>query len=326
MKADEVPPLRRHATFVLPKWKLVYVSTPKAACTTIKWLLADIQGIEHKVFYSSLSSETSRATTIHHRHFLWLDTTPNLRDLDDAQLAEITPENGWFSFTMTRHPGMRLWSAWQSKFLLREPRFLVQYAKEPWMPRMPRTTEDVLEDWDQFVRAAAADPDSQIMQDNHFQSQSLLLNVPAMPYYRIYDTSEFRTMLDDLRAHLDKQGWTGELEPSRSNETPLPAIERAFPQHTLDAIAMLYADDFAKLDYDDPKPPKLRTEEYGPDVLAATAMIAERGERIGDLSRRARRINYELDQCRQGRTPEPGTTAPRKGKPKRTGLLQRLGR
>ena len=46
----------------------------------------------------------------------------------DAQLAvgarssaAISPENGWFVFTVVRHPAARLFSAWQSKLLLREP-------------------------------------------------------------------------------------------------------------------------------------------------------------------------------------------------------------
>jgi hypothetical protein len=299
MKPAEVPRLRRNATFVLPEWKLVFVSTPKAACTSIKWMLADLQGIDHRKFHASLSGETTRATTIHQHRYVWQPGTPRLLDLTKEQLAEITAANGWFFFTMTRHPTMRLWSAWQSKFLMREPRFRVQFASEPWLPRIPETTDDVVEDWEAFVSAIAADPETPIMKDNHFRPQSLLLNVPRTRYHRIYDTSEFGEMRRDVHAHVERLGWTTELPNPRSNESPLPAITRVFPPHIVDAIAKVYADDFAKLSYDDPMPAKVRAEDYSPDLLAATGIIAERGERIGDLSRRARRLSVRLDGPRK---------------------------
>jgi hypothetical protein len=288
MQPEQTPRRRRNATFVLPRWKLVFVSTPKAGCTAIKWMLADLQHLRYRQFYSSPSSETSRGTTIHQGRKLWGAATPLLRDLSDEQLAEITPDNGWYVFSMTRHPGARLWSAWQSKLLLHEPRFARTFGQEPWFPTFPRDTDDVVRDWDRFVRAIAADPKPPIMRDIHFRPQSALLGIGRAYYDRLYDTSEFATMVDDVSEHLRRQGWDGELTLRRSNETPLPPLERAFPQHVLDTIAKLYAADFRKLDYDGPQPPRLRTGDYSSDLMAATGIIIERGERIGDLSRLAR--------------------------------------
>lgn len=328
MKPDQLPPQRSSATYVLPERKLVFVSTPKAACTSIKWMLADLQGIDPTKFRSSLSGETTRATTIHQHRWIWGPDTPRLRDLSEVQLAEITPENGWFMFAMTRHPGVRLWSAWQSKFLLREPRFRVQFRNESWLPRIPDSTDDVIEDWETFVRAVAANKRAAVMKDVHFRPQAALLNIGVTPYDRIYDTSEFRQMRADVRAHLEGQGWTGELNNQRSNETPLPALTRAFPQHVLNTIAKIYADDFVKLDYDGPLPPKLRSEDYSSDLLAATGIIAERGERIGDLSRRARRLHARLSDLRPPESPDADSPARtrRKQPPARSGLRRAFHR
>jgi hypothetical protein len=298
MKPSELPVRRPNATYVLPAYKLVYVSTPKAACTSIKWLLADLQGVIGSKFTSTLSGETSRGTTIHRHRWAWGPDTPRLNDLDEAQLAEIHPDNGWFTFTMTRHPGDRLWSAWQSKFLLREPRFAVQFKGQPWIPRIPESTDDVIEDWEAFVRSLRTDK-AGVLNDIHFAQQSALVNVGVTPYDVIYDTSQFNQMLADVSAHLRKHDWTGTLQPVKSNETPLRALERAFPEHVLETVSRIYADDFVKLDYEGPRPPRLRTEDYSKDVLAATGIIAERGERIGDLSRRARRLDAELGVFRQ---------------------------
>ncbi|MDQ1706043.1 MAG: hypothetical protein QOF18_2409 [Frankiaceae bacterium] len=311
MKPEQVPLLRRSATFVLPRWKLVYVSTPKAACTTIKWLLSDLQGYEPQMFYASLSSETTRATTVHQRRVLWRGT-PRLTDLAPEDLEAVTPENGWFFFTMTRHPATRLWSGWQSKFLLREPRFMHEFRDETWLPRLPESTDDVMDDWESFIRAISKDHDAPVLADIHFRKQSELLNIGVAPYDRVYDTSEFGQMMRDLQTHVEAQGYTERLATRRSNETPLPPIERAFPSHVIDTIADIYADDYAKLGYTDARPPRLGTGDYSKELVGATSIIAERGERIGDLAWRARRLDKSLRECReQSREAEASAAAKR---------------
>lgn len=284
---------------MIPRWKLVFVSSPKAACTATKWLLADALGIDPKLFYSSNSGETTRATTIHQERSKWPAEVPRLRDLSDEQLAEVTPENGWFVFTTTRHPSLRLWSAWQSKLLLREPRFMSQFADEAWMPGWPATTEQIVTDWIAFVTAVAADPEQPIMRDIHFRPQTQLLGIGTTPYDRVYDTSEFAAMVKDLQVHLQRNGYEGELQPRRSNETPLPALEAAFPAKVVDAMRELFSADFAQLSYDDPRPGKLRTGEYSDDLIAAAGIIVERNERIGDLGRRARRLERRLARAEE---------------------------
>jgi hypothetical protein len=154
---------RRNATYVVPAYKLVYVSTPKAACASIKWLLADLQGRQRQQVH--LVAER--------RDQPWHDDPPASLCLGAGQ----------------------------------------------WMPRIPESTDDV-----------------------------------------IYDRSQFNQMLAEVTAHLRKQGWTGTLEPVKSNESPL-----AVSKH----------------------------------VLSATGISAERGERIGDLSRRARRMEAELEVFRR---------------------------
>lgn len=299
MKRDQLPNRRKQANYVIPQWKLVYVSGPKAACTTIKWMLADALGLPPRLFYKSLSGETSRATTIHQERVKWPPEVPRLRDLDDDQLAEITPEAGWFVFTMTRHPSMRLWSGWQSKLLLREPRFIRQFAGTDWLPREITSTEQILEDWTRFVAAISADPNLPIMRDIHFMPQARLLGIGRTPYDRVYDTSEFSLMVKDVQAHLERNGFDGTLTTRRSNETPLPALDAAFTPEIVNQLAKIFAQDFEKLPYDDPRPAKLRSGGYDDDLLAAAAIIAERADRIGDLGRRARKLDRQLARVRE---------------------------
>jgi hypothetical protein len=85
-----------------------------------------------------------------HRRQRWRNT-PMLHELSDAELAEISPENGWFVFAVVRRPAARLWAAWQSKFLLRDPRWIAEFADAPWLPRLPAATADVADDFARFV-------------------------------------------------------------------------------------------------------------------------------------------------------------------------------
>lgn len=292
MKRSELPP-HPSATYVVPDLKLVYVSVPKAACTTFKWLIAGLTGEDPERFHAIRSPEVTRSTTIHRRS-QW-QHTPRLRDLTDAQLRDITPENGWMVFAVTRHPTARLWSGWQSKFLLREPRFVKEFGDADWMPRVPRSTDEVIEDWTRFVASLGTDPEQPVLRDRHFMPQAQLLKLPVMPYTKLYDTSEISTLLGDLDRHLTAQGWTGSLETPHTNETPLQPLARALSPEVMATITSLYARDFAELGYDDPMPRKMAAgDAYPQSALDGVGLAVERAERIGDLLASARGLELEL--------------------------------
>ena len=156
---------------------------------------------------------------------------------------------GWFIFAVVRHPSSRLWSAWQSKLLLREPRWPERFAGEPWLPRVPYSTADVVEDFQKFVLALPSDPDELPLRDRHFQVQSRLLAPERIPYTRVYRTGELE-LLDDLRVHLAAQGWEGQLDLTDRNETPLRPLESMFTPEIQDKIRSVYGQDFETFGYD----------------------------------------------------------------------------
>jgi hypothetical protein len=319
MQRDQLPRYRHAATYVLPRWKLVYVSNPKAACTSIKWLLADLQGADPEAFYSTLRYETSRDATIHRERDRW-PGTPRLKNLSEEQLADITPDNGWLVFTATRHPASRLWSGWQSKLLLREPSYEGRFGEEPWFPRVPRSSDDVVSEWLRFVEHVRADPTIRILQDVHFRSQVQQLSVGTMPYDRLYDTSEFRTLLDDLTKHLRELGWDGELRVRRSNETPLAALTAAYPTQVLETIEDVYRNDYEGLGYDRGMPPKTREDAaYSDDLIASVGILIERHQRIGDLARNARAIQRRLRRLREEQAAGSAPDKPASAKPGQQG-------
>lgn len=285
MRRDQLPP-HKTATYVLERYKTVYVSVPKAACTSLKWLVADLQGEDPERFQRSSSREVGRAMTIHRRN-LW-SHTPMLHGLPPERLEAISPDDGWFVFTVVRHPSARLWAAWQSKFLLREPRWIDEFADAPWLPRVPASTRDVIEDFDRFVASIARDPGQPVMRDRHFKRQRELVNLGTTPYSRVYATSEIPLLLEDLQAHLRAQGVDRPLVLGQSNESPLAPLTSMFTPAVTDGIRGVYGADFEAFGFTDPVPPRAEeATEYPRGLLVAVGLLAERGERIGDLALRA---------------------------------------
>lgn len=295
MDRIQLPP-HKSATFVLPQYRLVYVSVPKAACTSVKWLLADIAEEDAEEFHGSLSREVTRGTAIHRRS-LWRKT-PMLHQLSAAELNDISGDNGWMIFAVTRHPTVRLWSAWQSKLLMREPLWMERFGGADWLPRVPRSTEDVVEDFHKFVVSVMSDPEHPILRDRHFTPQADLLNAGLTPYTNLYDTSQFSTMTKDLETHLRAHDWDGTFQLNRSNETPLQPLRRAFAEDVVSAITALYFNDFVQLGYDNPMPPKLLDDaEYAAAAIGAIGMLVERGERIGDLAKAAQDLKRQIKEA-----------------------------
>jgi hypothetical protein len=288
MQRDQLPP-SKSSTYVMRRWKAVYVSVNKAACTSLKWLVADLQGERPERFHTSLSREVGRSMTIHKRS-LW-QHTPMLHELPDDELAAIGPENGWFVFAVVRHPAARVWSAWQSKLLLREPWWVERFGEEPWFPRVPASTEDVVEDFRRFVPAIAAEPDHRIVRNRHLAPQTRMLAPDRVPYSRIYGTREIPLLLEDFDRHLRAQGWSGTLTLPKSNETPLRPLASMFTEPVVDGIRSLYEQDFETFGYDDVLPDGVDTSDrYSDEALAEVARLVERAERINDVILRARRF------------------------------------
>ena len=288
MRREELPP-HKTATYVLPRWKVVYVSVPKAACTSLKWLVADLQEEDPARFHRALTREVGRGMTIHRRR-RW-QGTPMLHKLSDEELADIAPERGWFVFAVVRHPTERLWSAWQSKFLLREPRWVARFADEPWFPRVPETTRDVVEDFQRFVRSLADDPSQLVMRDRHFQPQTQLVAPDRTPYTRIYKTRDIPELLRDLDAHLRGRGWDGSLRLDAKNETPFRPLPSMFSAETTDGVLAVYGEDFERFGYANVEPDALDPrDEYDEAAIRMLGRLVERGERIGDLAVQAQRL------------------------------------
>ncbi len=283
-------------TWVLPEHKVVYVSAAKVACTTLKWMVADLAGEDHRHIDTVASGMQSRLMTIHPGRARF-QRVRAVHQMSAAEVAEISPENGWFVFAALRDPWSRLWSAWQSKFLVRANRYVRNYAEDPFFPRVPTQASDVVEDFARFVELRPWVTDPRLQKDLHFRPQVRALQPELIPFSRIYDLRDFATMTADLHTHLQGLGKDQELYVPRANETPLGLTREAMGHGVKESIEELYAEDFAafgeRWDFE-----RLKFAEDGwtPDAIAHAAYQTDANDWIGQVWSSAKEWRDERDR------------------------------
>jgi hypothetical protein len=282
---------------VVPDAKILYVSVTKVACTSLRWMIADLAGEDLKSFYATNTAHQTRLMTIHRDRQFW-KKSPQLFKLSKSEIAEISRDNGWFIFAVIRDPWSRLWSGWQSKFLVRHKYYVDHFQDRPWFPRVPEKQQDVVDDFRAFVMARPWETDPALTPDVHFQPQVESVRPRLFNYSRVYDLSDMSTLFADLHAHLKSVGMDRELYLPRANDTPLPLIPAVLENGVAEAIEDAYRADF---------------EEYGDRWSLATVKMQDSwtddairhavyhtiaNQRIGDMSVETARIHAQLRHAR----------------------------
>jgi hypothetical protein len=286
-------------SFVLPKQKMVYMSVTKVACTSLRWMVADLAGEDLEAFTRAGGAQQSRLMTIHGGRSRW-KKTQQLSTMPLSELEKISPEDGWFVFAVVRDPWSRLWSAWQSKFLVRHTYYMDHYADEPWFPRVATTSEQVLEDYRKFVFARPWETHPNLRRDVHFWPQVRSVRPGAINYTKIYNLSEMSSLFSDIRGHLESLGQPSELYVPRANETPLAMTPEVLEGGVLEAVQDAYSRDFAAFgDRWDPERLKLAPSGWTQDALDHAAFHTVANQRIGDLRNELRSAREQLDESRK---------------------------
>ena len=280
--AAQFPNHVEQRTVVLPALRVLFVPVPKAGCTSVLWLLAELAGEPLERFGRSTLAEPSPALTIHDMS-LW-SAEHRLSGYDGRERERMLTEDGWLRFSLVRHPATRLWSAWQSKLLLREPRFVEAFGDEPWFPRVPHRAFELVEDFRRFVHAVAAGA----AEDVHWAVQHEL--VESLPLTHIGRVERIEETLDLLRAHMPGDWGTA----PRENRSRVPLPPHAFGEGERAALEARYGRDLEAFGYDleEPREPETEGEwELRVDPLVPLLRdTIEQNVRIAQLHRVARRV------------------------------------
>ena len=246
----------RHSTYLSTRHKYLYVDTPKAACTTLKQLIADIEGIPDSRFRESLALDSKISMLIHDR---LLFNLPSLSDVVPELAEEALQSQSFFRFCFVRNPFSRLFSAWQSKILLHEPYFLVNF-KDARLPEFSRAEswQAVRQSFQRFVYYVY-ETDYPKFSDAHWAAQCNLVFSGKIKYDLVGRTESFAADIRPFFAHLKRHGVpAGTLSPQYSNPGIFRDWRWFYDQDTAALVRTMYDDDF-------------REFNYGRDIDGATA-------------------------------------------------------
>ena len=122
--------------------ELLYVPVPRAGSTAVLWALAESEQLPEERFLESGKLEVTRALTVHDLS-VWGEGR-RLAGRHPKDLERILGSGDWLRFTVIREPVRRIWSAWLTKVLLRDPRFLTTFGAEDWFPRRVGDAREVV--------------------------------------------------------------------------------------------------------------------------------------------------------------------------------------
>ncbi len=224
-----------YGSYVDERRRILYVATPKVACSSIKTMLRALV-TSAPLRFNPLIDETTLPMLIHDRQQMPL---PPLTAFSGERLQEIISKPGWFRFCVIRHPYDRFFSVWREKIFLIEPGF------EAYAP----PGDDKFVEFEHFL-AQVISHDDPCRCDPHWQAQVSLLLPDDIAYTRIYDISEISNLPGDLKTHLVAIGINEDVPP-------LPKINRSWsiPAEgflTVDVMAALhqfYHADFARFNF-----------------------------------------------------------------------------
>jgi hypothetical protein len=287
MAPPRVPEHVLQNAIALDAAKLLYVPVPRAGSTAILWALARSEGLAEEHFAASTKLEVTRALTIH-------DLTRwghgrRLAGRGERELDEILRSDEWFRFTVVREPVGRLWSAWVTKILLRDPRFVRAFGAEDWFPRAIVGADDVARAFRGFVAVLGDRPET--WHDPHWSSQVGLTGLEELDYRVVGKMEDLGAVLAVVDEHLRSHDRTP-LALGAENASLLPFTRGVLDAETAEASADWTARDRTVLGY-----PLLPAGD-GLDrewvaaanaALPAVTAVAERNERIGDLRALVRR-------------------------------------
>lgn len=259
--------------------KLFYVATPKVACTSLKWWFAELEGVAQAINQMKISSETDPELVIHDT---LLSAAPQLLVRSPERLEQIKSDE-YFSFALVRNPYKRVFSAWQSKILLREPLQVEPYEGQSFVEYPIKHMTDVTGAFECFLEYLYAH-ERHGFKDCHWTPQFTLLQPELFPYTVVSKIEDTATLNEALRGHL-AGAYVNPFTTARANESLIPYLPEFISPRSKELIEFLYAKDFEVFEYSTDIPPAKEgfSQEQLTVALKGIELLRGRHQRIAEM-------------------------------------------
>ena len=134
-------------SFRSEKYKVLYVSTPKVASTSLKWWFASLEGCSQALRGVGEAAGSNSDQVVHEIH----KVAPHVSGLEIDDLLEPLLADTYFRFAAVRNPYKRIFSAWQSKILLQDPEQVASYPKFELLQQPVKSVADVASAFEAFL-------------------------------------------------------------------------------------------------------------------------------------------------------------------------------
>jgi hypothetical protein len=231
-------PLMIGYALIAPRIKVMYVPTTKVACSTLKLLVAQIEGTYNKqAAREIISPNISQEQTIHNYRVHGLR---RMFDLTPQEQWEVIQSPEWLRVAALRDPLKRAYSSWENRAFLRAPG-TPKSILEACSDVLVDGRVDVAATFKKFARAIHADRDAFAI-DDHFRPQFNTLYSNQLEYQefiRIDQHGEMQRLADVLNA----RGGTN-FELQRLNSGLGIKVDQVFDRETADLLEQTYHEDY----------------------------------------------------------------------------------
>ena len=231
--------------YVSQKNRIIYIPTAKAACTSLKWWLMEMEGYSVDDLKYLDSFEVSTDLKIHD---CILQIAPYLRSSTPDKVAAMLTSGDYFTFCMVRNPYTRIFSAWQSKILLQEPLQIQEYKDCGLLDLPINNVEDIANAFENFLSYIYNNEFPNIT-NPHWKPMVELLQPDIMPYTKIYQLEHSDQMTIDLQKKFGSDVSIPLSKKDKFNDSIIPFSPVFFTDKAIEIIETLYKNDFTRFGY-----------------------------------------------------------------------------
>ncbi|GEM_PF-2413500 len=289
---DELANYLKFNSYLSKRHKIFYVATPKVACTSLKWWFADIEGLRDELEQCAINSFESTSELAIHDTFH--KVSPNITGLSKTSLIDVLNTSDYFKFALVRNPFTRLFSAWQSKLLYKEPLQSKNYIDREFFNHPINSIDDIARSFEKFLQHLAENevPD---FWDPHWTPQTTLLHPEIINYTKISKLEDTKDLSVLLKKHLG-ENFIDPFQTNHSNESLIPFVPEVITTRSIELIQKLYSCDFTAFKYS--KTPPQTSKKFSDDqfeiALKAIKLISERNKKLGEHNLNVPKLNEQL--------------------------------